>query len=67
MRCGLCCAHALTEWWHMDWDLERWLCGHHAHEKAQQMVDAGWALIEDERVEDLPPPLPALTSDPATH
>ena len=47
--CGLCPARALTWWWHDEWDVESWLCGHHANERAQVRLDTGWQLVEDER------------------
>ena len=64
--CGLCPQPAVTWWWQDEHDLDRYLCGHHGDDRADSMVDAGWALMEDLRVEDIPA-LPALSGDPASH
>jgi hypothetical protein len=52
-QCAKCCAHALVEWWQDEWDLERYLCGHHSDELALEMVTNGWAVLEDHRAEVL--------------
>ena len=71
--CVRCCARALVHWWHTEWDLDRWMCGHHSDDEAQDMVSSGWAVLDDERGESVRyprvprPPLPALSADPATH
>lgn len=49
--CRYCCANAVTWWWLGEWDLDRWLCGHHSNEHAETLLNQGWALMEDARVE----------------
>ena len=49
MRCGLCPQAALTAWWLADWQLERYLCGHHGRTHGDAMLDAGWVLMADDR------------------
>lgn len=66
-QCAKCCAHALVEWWQDEWDLERYLCGHHSDELALEMVTNGWAVVEDHRAEVPHPRLPALSANPVTH
>ena len=50
MRCGLCPQAAVTAWWLVAWQLERYLCGHCTHVKGEAMTAAGWVLMADDRV-----------------
>jgi hypothetical protein len=64
--CRYCPARALTWWWLPEWNLDRWLCGHHSNEHATAMEGVGWKLIEDER-NPARPSLGPVTADMATH
>ena len=60
-------SRALVWWWLDTYDLDRRLCGSHSDTKSDAMLNAGWCLMEDERVDAIHPRLAPVSADPATH